>query len=75
MADASTEKPGEPMQVEESLPTVDKETEKRLLKKLDRRIIPMAVWIYLMNMMDRGMVTSINIAHEGRNILFGIETD
>lgn len=33
---------------------VDAETEKRLLKKLDRRIIPMICWIYLMNFMDRG---------------------
>lgn len=29
------------------------EVESRLLKKLDRRIIPMACWIYLMNFMDR----------------------
>jgi hypothetical protein len=33
---------------------VDKETEKRLMKKLDRRIIPVCCWIYLMNFMDRG---------------------
>lgn len=37
-----------------SIPVVDEETEKRLLKKLDRRIIPIACWIYLMNFMDRG---------------------
>lgn len=36
-------------------PVVDAETEKRLLKKLDRRIIPCICWIYLMNFMDRGM--------------------
>lgn len=36
---------------------VDKETEKRLLRKLDIRIIPMICWIYLMNFMDRGMST------------------
>lgn len=35
---------------------VDAETEKRLLRKLDIRIIPMICWIYLMNFMDRGMV-------------------
>lgn len=35
-------------------PVVDEETEKRLLKKLDRRIIPCICWIYLMNFMDRG---------------------
>jgi hypothetical protein len=28
---------------------VDKETERRLLRKLDLRIIPMVCWIYLMN--------------------------
>lgn len=36
--------------------TVDAETEKRLLRKLDMRIIPMICWIYLMNFMDRGMI-------------------
>jgi hypothetical protein len=33
---------------------VDAATEKRLLRKLDMRIIPMLCWIYLMNFMDRG---------------------
>jgi hypothetical protein len=33
---------------------VDAATEKRLLRKLDIRIIPMICWIYLMNFMDRG---------------------
>jgi hypothetical protein len=33
---------------------VDAATEKRLLRKLDMRIIPMICWIYLMNFMDRG---------------------
>jgi hypothetical protein len=33
---------------------IDKETEKKLLRKLDVRIIPMICWIYLMNFMDRG---------------------
>lgn len=33
---------------------VDDATERKILAKLDRRIIPMVVWIYLMNMMDRG---------------------
>lgn len=33
---------------------VSAEEEKRLMKKLDRRIIPMVCWIYLMNFMDRG---------------------
>jgi len=34
---------------------VDATTEKRLLRKLDIRIVPMICWIYLMNFMDRGM--------------------
>lgn len=38
----------------ESVPSVDPGTEKRLLRKLDRRIIPCVCWIYLMNFMDRG---------------------
>jgi hypothetical protein len=33
---------------------IDKETEEKLLRKLDVRIIPMICWIYLMNFMDRG---------------------
>lgn len=37
-----------------SVPYVSEETENRILKKLDRRIIPMVCWIYLMNFMDRG---------------------
>ncbi|CAG1980304.1 unnamed protein product [Fusarium graminearum] len=36
-----------------SVPYVSEETENRILKKLDRRIIPMVCWIYLMNFMDR----------------------
>ncbi|KAM5341911.1 hypothetical protein ACJ41O_014942 [Fusarium nematophilum] len=46
---------------------VDKETEQRLLRKLDIRIIPCVMWIYLMNMMDR-----VNI---GNGRLFGLEED
>jgi len=46
---------------------VDKETEKRLLRKLDLRIIPMVCWIYLMNFMDR-----VNI---GNARLYGLEED
>lgn len=34
---------------------VDKQTERAILRKLDYRIIPMVMWVYLMNMMDRGM--------------------
>lgn len=39
---------------ERSVPYVSEQTEKRILKKLDRRIIPCVCWIYLMNFMDRG---------------------
>jgi hypothetical protein len=34
--------------------TVDAETEAKLIRSLDIRIIPMLCWIYLMNFMDRG---------------------
>jgi hypothetical protein len=33
---------------------VDEETEKKLIRKLDLRIIPMVMWMYLMSFMDRG---------------------
>jgi hypothetical protein len=33
---------------------VDKTTERRLLSKLDKRIVPCIMWMYLMNFMDRG---------------------
>ncbi|KAJ8116559.1 hypothetical protein OPT61_g2047 [Boeremia exigua] len=46
---------------------VDAETEKRLLRKLDMRIIPMICWIYLMNFMDR-----VNI---GNARLYDLEKD
>lgn len=35
---------------------VDEKEEKRLMRKLDRRIVPCMVWMYLMSFMDRGMV-------------------
>lgn len=43
-----------PTATTESAPFVDDATEKRILTKLDRRIIPCVCWIYLMNFMDRG---------------------
>ncbi|KAF4975740.1 hypothetical protein FZEAL_7517 [Fusarium zealandicum] len=46
---------------------VDKATERAILKKLDFRIIPMVMWVYLMNMMDR-----VNI---GNARLFRMEED
>lgn len=36
------------------MPVVSPDVEKRLLRKLDMRIVPMVMWIYLMNFMDRG---------------------
>lgn len=36
---------------------IGKEEEARLIKKLDRRIVPMMVWMYLMSFMDRGTHT------------------
>ena len=36
------------------LEIVDKHIERGVLRKLDYRIVPMVMWVYLMNMMDRG---------------------
>jgi hypothetical protein len=38
---------------------VDKMTERKLMRKLDLRIVPMVMWIYLMNFMDRGKTSRI----------------
>ncbi|KPM42328.1 hypothetical protein AK830_g4225 [Neonectria ditissima] len=46
---------------------VDKAAERAVLRKLDYRIIPMVMWVYLMNMMDR-----VNI---GNARLFNMEND
>ncbi|KAH7014249.1 major facilitator superfamily domain-containing protein [Microdochium trichocladiopsis] len=48
-------------------PPPDDAIEASILKKLDRRIIPMACWIYLMNFMDRVGI--------GNARLFGLEQD
>ncbi|KXJ87475.1 major facilitator superfamily domain-containing protein [Microdochium bolleyi] len=48
-------------------PPPGEEVEARILKKLDRRIIPMCCWIYLMNFMDRVGI--------GNARLFGLEED
>lgn len=54
-SDASS---GQVETVEQALPPngefVDKATERAVLRKLDYRIVPMVMWVYLMNMMDRG---------------------
>jgi hypothetical protein len=52
--------PTPPLKVEDveqngSMIEVDELTEKKLLRKLDIRIVPMICWIYLMNFMDRGV--------------------
>lgn len=39
---------------------VDKATERAVLRKLDYRIVPMVMWVYLMNMMDRGTLSFIH---------------
>lgn len=36
---------------------IDAATEARVLRKLDIRIVPMICWIYLMNFMDRGLLS------------------
>ena len=54
-SDSSIPKKIEQVENAGSSVAVDAETEKRLLRKLDIRIIPMICWIYLMNFMDRGM--------------------
>lgn len=69
MSDSDKEKPFDP-EVKTSSPrevenagtteVVDKMTERKLMAKLDRRIIPMIMWMYLVNFMDRGM-SLINI--------------
>ncbi|KAL8334316.1 hypothetical protein RB593_003814 [Gaeumannomyces tritici] len=46
---------------------VDSAREKHITKKLDKRIVPMVMWVYLMNMMDR-----VNI---GNARLFGMEQE
>lgn len=46
---------------------VDKMTERKLMRKLDLRIIPMIMWMYLMNFMDRVAI--------GNARLYGLEED
>ncbi|KAK5166506.1 uncharacterized protein LTR77_008049 [Saxophila tyrrhenica] len=46
---------------------VDKQTERRLLRKLDSRIVPMVMWMYLMCFMDRVII--------GNARLYGMEDD
>jgi hypothetical protein len=55
-SDASPTPPRRVEDVEQttSMIDIDPITEKRLLRKLDIRIVPMICWIYLMNFMDRG---------------------
>lgn len=44
---------------------VDKATERAVLRKLDYRIVPMIMWVYLMNMMDRGKFLVLQVVQEG----------
>lgn len=68
------EKKGTPTTTVEDVNTVgttevvDAETEARILWKLDRRLVPMISWIYLLNFMDRGenhLHTFISRPHQG----------
>lgn len=43
---------------------LDKETERKLLRKLDIRIVPMVMWMYLMCFMDRGMTIHTPLPRE-----------
>jgi hypothetical protein len=51
------------------VPTVDLATEKALMRKLDKRLIPMIMWMYLMSFMDRGMLR--RAVSEGDGAEFG----
>lgn len=44
---------------------VSKLRERQILRKLDMRIVPMVMWVYLMNMTDRGMFT--HCLHDSRS--------
>lgn len=62
-ASSDDEKPSTtPLELESNnVPVVDAETEKKLLRKLDIRIIPFIMWMYLMNFMDRGKHTNVSV--------------
>merc|ERR1712070_313008 len=47
--------------------TVSKEREQKLIRKLDIRILPMIMWMYLMSFMDRVII--------GAARLYGVEED
>lgn len=50
---------------------VSKEEEARLIKKLDIRIVPMMVWMYLMSFMDRGKsCTPLQTSPESNNTTY-----
>ena len=46
---------------------VDAATEQAITRKLDYRIIPMIMWVYLMNMMDRGKLYTPIVARGVRS--------
>jgi len=72
--DLDSDSPGTPpmktedVEKNEAPPVVDPETEKRILKKLDIRIVPMVCWIYLMNFMDRGTVATTLFCTDTDNV-------
>lgn len=62
----------------------DPAMEKEIMRKLDWHILPMVMWIYLMNFMDRGRLTSfpgweidplIILVNIGNARLYGLEAD
>lgn len=42
-----------------SIEDVDPAAEQAIFNKLDKRIVPTVMWCYLMNMMDRGMTSTL----------------
>ncbi|GIZ37800.1 hypothetical protein CKM354_000123400 [Cercospora kikuchii] len=53
--------------IDESPTVVDAATEKALMRKLDMRLVPMVMWMYLMSFMDRVSI--------GNARLYGMEAD
>lgn len=62
---------GKPLTVMETYrsyaPEFSKDTEKKLLRRIDKRILPLVVIIYIFNYMDRNSITQAR--------LYGLQTD
>lgn len=72
--------------IDEPIPAVDAATEKALMRKLDMRLIPMVMWMYLMSFMDRVSIGNARLValldcHSGGSCtdtvsrLYGMEED